>query len=130
MTQSHTDPSISLHERIARVSIERFARSPRCPDDHRFHARSSLELVVSWLAIFAEHDSRGVPWHRLSADGFVAAALECDASPRGRRFLADVLDVTTAFYSFLAEQGVVRRDEALPIQRRLIELSLGVGRTR
>ncbi|MCA9608235.1 MAG: hypothetical protein KC619_21650 [Myxococcales bacterium] len=124
MSRSYADRSITLHERIAHVSIERFARSPRCPDDHRFHARSSLQLVVSWLAVFAEHDSRGVPWHRLSPDGFVSAALDCDASPKGRRFLADVLDVMTPFYSFLAEQGVVRRDEAMPIQRRLVELSL------
>ena len=60
MSRSYADRSITLHERIAHVSIERFARSPRCPDDHRFHARSSLQLVVSWLAVFAEHDSRGV----------------------------------------------------------------------
>lgn len=116
---------VSPLERAARAPIDRFARSPRCPDDHRYHARSSLMMVATFLSIHAEPDSRGIPWHRLSPDALADAALDCDASPAGRQFLADVLDLTAAFYGFLTEQGILRRDEAFGIQRRLVELALG-----
>ncbi|MCB9593934.1 MAG: hypothetical protein H6719_14465 [Sandaracinaceae bacterium] len=118
------DPSLTVHERAARPWIDRFARSPRCPAVHRHHAGSSLLLVASFVSMHEEHDSRGLPWHRLSPDGLAEAMLSCDASARGRVFLRDVLDVTSAFYGFLAEAGLLRRTEALGIQRRLVELAL------
>jgi len=110
--------------RVARPLIDAFVRSPRCPSVHRYHARSSLPLIALFLAMHEEHDSRGLPWHKLSPDRLMGMAL--DAHPEERAFVRDLFDLTAAFYDWLAEYGVLRRDEAFPIRRRLLELALGL----
>ena len=123
MSRPSTDPHLTpLPVRAARPLIDAFMRSGRCPEEHRFHARSSLPLLALFLAMTEEQDSRGLPWHRLTPDALVGASLEQDDAELG--FLRDLLDVAAAFYGYLAERGVIRREEAHPIRRRLTELAL------
>jgi len=125
MSLSRIDDSFTpMPVRVARPLIEAFARSPRCPVAHRYHARSSLPLIALFLAMHEEHDSRGLPWHRLSPDRLLAKMLEVD--PDEPAFVRDLFDLTAAFYAWLAEYGVLRRDEAFPIRKRLLELALGL----
>ena len=121
-----TDPNLSPPPvRLAQPLIAAFARSALCPDEHRRHASSTLPLLALFVSMSEELDSRGLPWHRLDADALMEASLECESEELG--FLQDLLDLSAAFYGFLAEIGVLRQTEALPIRRRLSELSLGVA---
>ena len=124
MSRTSRDPRPAPEPaQAARPLIESFARSPRCPDEHRYHAASTLGLLALFVSMNeSEPDSRGLPWHRLSPDALLGASLDTDGSELG--FLRDLLDVSAAFYGYLSERGVLQRAEALTIQRRLVELSL------
>lgn len=77
-------------------------------------ARSMRGLFVSMID---ENDSRGLLWHELNPAELVAASVEADGES-GTAFLRDLLEVSSAFYGFLAHVGVLRRDEAHPIRAR------------
>jgi len=111
----------------ARPMIDAFVRSPRCPEAHRGHARTSLALVALYVCTLEENDSRGLPWHRLDPDALASASLEQVAGEDAPdlRFLGALLDLSAAFYGFLADRGVLRREEAMRIRLRLVELALG-----
>ncbi len=124
MSRSVSDPNPAPRSVLAaRPLIESFARSGRCPEKHRYHAASTLALLALFVAMEDEDpDSRGLPWHRLSPDALVDASLDTDDSEPG--FLRDLLDLSAAFYGYLAERGVLQRTEALEIQMRLVALAL------
>lgn len=124
MSPTSSDPFLSPRPVLAaRPLIESFARSPNCPAEHRYHAASTLGLLALFVSMTDEPDSRGLPWHRLSPDGLISASLDVDTTDVG--FLRDLLDLSAAFYGYLADRGVLQRTEALRIQVRLVELALG-----
>ena len=124
MSPTSSDPFLAPAPVLAaRPLIESFARSARCPDEHRYHAASTLGLLVLFVSMSDSPDSRGLPWHRLSPDDLISASLDADTPDMG--FLRDVLDLSAAFYGYLADRGVLQRAEAFTIQLRLVELALG-----
>lgn len=128
MTRPTTNPElIPLPVRIATPLIESFIRSGLCPPEHICHARSTLPVLALFVAMKEEHDSRGLPWHALDPAALLAESLETDDEGE-IGFLRDLLSLSCAFYGFLAQVGVLRRDEALPIQTKLATLSLGLTR--
>jgi len=128
MTLPSTNPElIPLPVRLAAPLIESFIRSGHCPPEHVIHARSTLPVLALFVAMMEEHDSRGLPWHRLDPAGLLQASLDAEDSSE-IAFLRDLLGLSSAFYGFLALVGVLRRDEAHPIRCELAALALGLTR--
>ena len=128
MTQPTTNPELTPWPvRVARPLIDSFMRSGQCPAEDAVHARSTLPVLALFVSMIDEHDSRGLPWHRLDPRELMAAAVD-SAGESDPAFSRDLLAVSSAFYGFLAHVGVLRRDEAYPIRARLASLLLGLTR--
>ncbi|HJL18938.1 MAG TPA: hypothetical protein RMH99_24970 [Sandaracinaceae bacterium LLY-WYZ-13_1] len=110
--------------RIARPLIDAFTRSPRCPPAHRWHARSTLPLLALFVTMCHEPGPDGPDWARLDPEALLAASLEADPAELG--FLQDLLDVSAAFYAFLADEGLVDSARAATLRRRLGRLAVGL----
>ena len=109
----------------ARPLIEAFVRSPRCSPRHRPHARTTLELLVLFVAMTTERGPEGLPWESLNPDLLLSAALEVD--PSDRRFVDDLLGVSAELYEFLGETGLVEASGAIGIAARLRWLGSEMG---
>lgn len=109
---------------LAQPLIERFTRSPECPLEHRWHARTTLPVLALYVSMSAAPTDAGPAWEALDPDALVRSSL--DAEMGEPRFLRDLLDVSAAFYRFLAREAVVSERRALELRVRLTVLALGL----
>jgi hypothetical protein len=127
MSRSDTDPRLSPRAvRLAQPLVERFVASPFCPAEHAWHARSTLPLLALYIALDDDPRSERVAWESLEPDALLSASL--DISPDEHAFIRDLLDVSAAFYAFLATQGELSWSAAEPLRGRLAQLALGLTR--
>lgn len=127
MTRVSTDPNLVPRPvRLARPLIRAFVRSAHCPAVHRWHARSTLPVLALFVSMMEEEpDAPDLPWAHLDPDALVEASL--DADPSERAFLRDLLEVSAAFYDFLAAEGRVPPRLAEQLRARLAALELGAA---
>lgn len=122
-----TDPTFTpAPVRIARPLIEAFCRSPLCPPEHRWHARSTLPVLALFVAMTTDESPRGLAWEELDPEDLLAASL--DAEPEEHAFLRDLLDVSGSFYAFLASERVIGAARGREVRRALATLALGLSR--
>lgn len=120
-----TDPTYTPRPvLLARPLIRAFVKSPHCPPEHRWHARSTLPVLALFVSMVAEPDASGLPWAALDPEALLSASL--DADPAEHAFLRDLLDVSASFYAFLGAEGVVPEGPASAIRARLARLALGL----
>lgn len=127
MDRIDSDPSyVPGPVRMARPLIAGFCNSRFCPPEHRWHARSTLPVLALFVAMIEEPTSAGLRWDALDPDALLRASLEVD--PEEHAFLRDLLDVSAAFYAFLAEERHLPASRAKAIRTRLARLALGLRR--
>jgi hypothetical protein len=120
MNRSDTDPRLApVPVRLAKPLIEGFLRSRYCAPEHRWHARSTLPVLALAVAMTDEPSTVPLPWATLDPD-----ALANDpwlADPAERLFLRDLLDISAAFYLYLADSRALSLERATWIATRLAE---------
>lgn len=126
MDYIETDPRLTpTAVRLAQPFVDEFIDSLHCPPTHRWHARSTLVVLALWVGISTEPaDDGSLGWADLDPDGLFCASLECDSEDLV--FLRDLLDVSSAFYGYLADEGLVPRSRANGIRARLTALAMGL----
>ena len=126
MSVTDSDPRLMpAPVRIAEPLFSAFVRSHHCGESQRWHARASLPVLALFVAMEAEFDEDGLSWGSLSPDALMSTALDADHDELG--FLIDLLDVSSAFYAFLGDVGVVPFATADRIHARLATLALGLS---
>lgn len=111
--------------RMASPLIRGFCRSAHCPPEHRWHARSTLPVLALFVAMLEEPTTAGLAWAALEPDALLRAAQ--DDGDEERAFLRDLLEVSSDFYGYLAEERRVPAQRARAIRARLRELRRGLS---